>query len=118
MATNKTIRRRMDNVDTFNAGATIFNEKEMHNLDKEGKTDMKNKMVHHRTANDPVSASMVVNKPYGTVKTYKEKNDKNPDKTRETSAGLGKVFKKGDVSGMLHSHSMEHFYNKKQYHDE
>ena len=118
MATNSTVRERVLRADTFNAGATIFKEKEMQVLDKEEKSELKNKMVHHRTKNDAVSMSMVTNKPIGTVRTYKEKTDKNPDQTQETSAGIGDAITSGNSSAVLHSHKMEHFYDKKQYHDE
>jgi hypothetical protein len=118
MATNKYVRDRITRADTFNSGATIFKEKEMQVLDKEARGELQNKMVHHRTKNDIVSASMVVNKPLGKVRTYKEKTDANPEQTRITSEGLGEALMMGNSMDILHSHKMDHFYNKKKYHDE
>ncbi len=118
MATNKNVRDRITRADTFNSGATVFKEKEMQVLDSQSREELQNKMVHHRTKNDIVSAGMVAKKPLGKVRTYKEKTDKNPEQTRETSAGLGKALMLGDTTDILHSHKMEHFYDKSKYHDE
>ena len=118
MATDKYVRDRMEEVHGFNGGATIFGEKEMQKLGKKGKKQMEEKMIHHRTSNDAVSASMLVNPPLGKVKTYKEKKDPDEDQTRRTAETLGSDLTGGDAAAVLNSHGLHHFYRKKHYHDD
>lgn len=119
MASNKYVRQRMTGggVDTFNAGATIFGQRELQNLDKEGQKEMKKAMTHNRTQNDIVSASMGVNKPLGKVVVHKEKKKGDPLlKAGSTPTGLGSLLT-GNASAVLSAHSLHHFYDKSKYHD-
>ena len=119
MVTNADVRNRITRADTFNAGATLFKEKEMKVLDKEARDELQNKMVHHRTKDDIISASMLVNKPLGVIKTYKTKKQfGKEEQIKEASSGLGDALPKGDREAMVHAHTMDHFYNKTKYHDD
>lgn len=118
MASNKYVRKRMTGgVDTFNAGATIFGQRELQNLDKEGKQEMKKAMTHNRTENDIVSASFGINRPLGKVVVHKEKKTGDPLlEQASTPAGLGSLLT-GNAGAVLSAHSLHHFYDKSKFHD-
>jgi hypothetical protein len=98
MKTKKHVRERVKKVDTFNGAFSPFTKKTSKKLEQE----LKNKITNHRTNNDPVSASSVVNS-VGKIKTYKPKSKTFSDKI---PTHLQHAFTSLDL---LNSHSIDNF---------
>ena len=106
MERSKLARGRIDKVDLYNAGASPFQQK----IGSGKKKVLDKKVTQHRTSNDLVSASLLVNNPYGTVKTYDTKTSSAMKKSMFIPKGLKQIFNTADA---LHSHGIFHFKKKK-----
>ncbi|HBY67611.1 MAG TPA: hypothetical protein DEG69_07595, partial [Flavobacteriaceae bacterium] len=68
---SKYVGDRMERIDTYNQGVSIFTGRVYPSRER----NLKEKITIHRTRGDPVSASAVINRPVGKLKTYKAKEE-------------------------------------------
>ena len=92
---------RLEKIDTYNQGVSVFRKR----LTPKRHTDLKEKITIHRTRGDPVSASAVLNRPVGKLKTYKttEESGNLPQRILSSALNLG-IAKKS-----LDAHSIDNF---------
>ena len=111
------VRNRMEKIDGFNGGASIISSKAEEKIrkDPEAKKRVKKIMNHHRVDTDVISASMVVNKPVGTVYTYREKLTDDDKAKRVAFSNTPTPIQEGEKA--LSSHGLKHFYDKDKYHN-
>jgi len=104
MERSKLARDRIDKVDLYNAGASPFQQK----IGAGKKRILDEKVTQHRTSNDLVSASLLINNQYGKLKTYDTK----------TSSAMNSIFIPRRVKQLfntadaLHSHGLFNFRGK------
>ncbi len=96
---SKLARNRIEKVRTYNAGASPFQE----NVNKKKKEILDNKITHHRTSNDLVSASLLVNRRYGKIKTQ---DTLVSSVTKWIPSHLKHIFNTADS---LNAHKLNHF---------
>ncbi len=98
-------RNRFKKVRLYNAGASPFQSSS--EIGKKKKAVLDEKVVHHRTRNDLVSKSLLINNRYGKVKTQ---DTSYSSKTKFVPGILGGIF--GSVEA-LDAHKLHHFKKKK-----
>tara|TARA_R110000803_G_scaffold25287_2_gene60401 strand:+ start:1616 stop:2347 length:732 start_codon:yes stop_codon:yes gene_type:complete len=109
------VRERIESGFTYNMGATIFKDGPQ-DLSKDDISNLKDKLTHHRVSGDPVSASTLVQKPIGKVKTYRPKQKTFTENV--TDVALSNIPFLNLTRDGLNNHSLDHFYDKTKYHDE
>ena len=85
----------------YNAGASPFQSSS--EIGRKKKAVLDEKVVHHRTRNDLVSKSLLVNNRYGRVKTH---DTKVSSITKFVPSILGTIFSTADA---LDAHKLHHF---------
>ena len=102
VVSNKLIGDRVKRLDTYNLGRSPFQSLKI--ADKR-KAMLAAKITHHRTKGDAVSASVMINKPIGRIKSYAAKCGKacKVKSLAAKAAGFGMTYK------ALHNHTLEHF---------
>jgi len=69
----KNVRDKVESANGYNGAFSPFTKK----VSKKIKSELDNRVTHHRISNDIISASSSIHLPFGKVKTYKQKqNDK------------------------------------------
>lgn len=102
MEKSRLARERIESVNLYNAGASPFSSQ----VGQGKKKILDKKVTHHRTENDLVSASLLINNPYGKVKTYETKRSKI---TKFLPGNLKHIFGTLDA---LNAHKLDHFKRK------
>lgn len=92
---------RLEKVDTYNQGVSIFTGRVYPSRER----NLKEKITIHRTRGDPVSASAILNRPVGKLKTYKttEESGNLPQRILTSALNLGLAKKS------LDAHSIDNF---------
>lgn len=102
LETSKTTRNNVEKARTYNAGTSpLFNERRVSGRKKERLDDI---VVNHRTKNDVVSQSLIVNNRYGKLKT---KNTTTSKITGFMPSNLRMIFNTTDA---LSAHSLDNWY--------
>lgn len=99
MEKSKLARARIESVNLYNAGASPFASQ----VGKGKKKILDKKVTHYRTENDLVSASLLINNPYGKVVTQETKRSKI---TKILPGNLKHIFSTLDS---LDAHKLYHF---------
>lgn len=114
---SKLLRGRVDQADSFDAGASPFFSNTMTALLKKGdKERLEDVMTHHRMRHDAVSKGLNYSKPPGDVLTYKLSTGDvkiDPD-TGEPIEDMSRhdIKKMDPATKALHAHDMEHFFKE------
>lgn len=98
-------RTRFEKVRLYNSGASPFQSSS--EIGRKKKAVLDEKVVHHRTTNDLVSKSLIINNRYGKVKTQ---DTSYSSKTKFVPGILGGIF--GSVEA-LDAHKLHHFKRKR-----
>ena len=99
---NKLIGDRIKRLDTYNLGRSPFQSIK---VSEKRRKMLAAKITHHRTKGDVVSASAMVNRPEGRIKSYPPKSTKasKAKSLAAKAAGFGMTY------AALHNHTLEHF---------
>ena len=100
--TSRYVGDNITKVDTHNLGASVIGTTK---VGKKRTKMLADKITHHRTNGDAISAAALVNKPIGSVKNY---NSKGTASSRATQA-LATAVGLGMTSRALHDHKLHHF---------
>ena len=98
---SKLARDRIKKVRLYNAGASPFQSSS--EIGRKKKAILDQKVVHHRTTNDLVSKSLLINNRYGRVKTQ---DTKVSSITKYVPSVLGTIFSTAEA---LDAHKLHHF---------
>ena len=101
---SKLARDRIQKVRLYNSGASPFQS----SISKAKKKILDDKVINHRTRNDLVSASLLINNRYGKVKTMDTKFSKY---SKYIPSTLGHIFNTAEA---LDAHKLHHFMKKKK----
>jgi len=94
---------RVDGAATFNAGFSVFSKKGV-GVDTENK--LNDKVIHYRTSDDVVSASVRINKPFGTIKEYRAKDSVINTIGKAIPTPLQPIFQ---TQALLNAHKLDNF---------
>ena len=100
---SKLARNRIEKVRLYNAGASPFQSQ----ISAKKKSILDEKVVFHRTRNDAVSASLLINPRYGKIKTQ---DTKMSSLTKYVPGHLGYIFSGAES---LDAHKLHHFKKNK-----
>jgi hypothetical protein len=102
VVSNKLIGDRVKRLDTYNLGRSPFQKMK---ITDSRKAMLAAKITHHRTKGDAVSASAMLVKPVGRIKSYVPKKTK-ASKLKSLAA---KAAGFGITYDALYNHTLEHF---------
>ena len=119
LAKSKLVRDNLDMAHTFNAGSTPISDNDLTNISSQGKKQLKNRVIHHRTKDDIVSKGLkLTGVPFGKLQEYKLKATDKEKEHRELHMNLLKKEtpkSKEELKKMkwndkaLYAHHLHHF---------
>ena len=104
MANNSTIRNRVNQADTFNAGHAPAFSNDLH-VGKDAKKILDKKVTHHRVAGDVVSMTLPNSIPFGQVNEIKQKD---PPKTSFSASLVATGI--SAISNQLAIHGLDNWF--------
>ena len=118
LSKSKLVRDNLDMAHTFNAGSTPISDNDLTNISSQGKKQLKNRVIHHRTKDDIVSKGLKFSVPFGKLQEYKLKATDKEKEHRELHMNLLKKEdpkSKEELKKMkwndkaLYAHHLHHF---------